>query len=169
MGSLRRFSQIWELTSGEYVNRLFQALPLAPLAFLLALAPHQLWSQSLGNAGTVEGTLSDPSGAPVPNARVRIINAITSYTQEAMTNSAGRFRLSNIPPNPYHFSASAPGFAEFSQDVTIRGSIPITITPRLSLPGTSTTVNVESAAGHLIEPDVSAHVDVDRNEFAKLP
>jgi hypothetical protein len=161
--------QTWQFTSGEYVNRLFQSLRLASLTFILAAGTHQLWSQSLGNAGTVEGTLSDPSGAAVPNARIHISNPVTGYTQEAVTNPAGRFRLSNIPPNVYHFSASAAGFVEFGQDVVVRSSLPITLSPRLSLTGSATTVNVESSGGHLIEPEVSAHVDVDRSQFAKIP
>jgi hypothetical protein len=72
------------------------------------------WSQSLGNAGTIEGTVVDPSGAAIPRAAIRIRNAVSGYSQTALTDSNGYFRLNNIPANPYHVEVTASGFADFS-------------------------------------------------------
>ena len=55
------------------------------------------------------------------------------------------------------------------QDVTIRGAVPVQVKATLAVAGTSTTVNVESAAADLVEVDPSAHVDADRSAIAKLP
>ena len=75
-----------------------------------AFSPHG-FGQSLGNAGTVAGTVVDPSGAAVPKAAVSVRNAVTGYSQTTAAASDGSFRLTNVPPNPYHLAVSAPGFA----------------------------------------------------------
>src|SRR4051812_45786141 len=91
----------------------------AVLCLLIAGSLSAGFAQSLGNAGTVEGTVVDPTGAAVPKARVTIHNAVTGYSQAASTDSDGSFRLNNIPPNPYHIEVSAAGFSVFVQDVDI--------------------------------------------------
>lgn len=139
------------------------------LAGLLVCLPLSLQAQSLGNAGTIEGTIMDPSGAAVPNAAVTVHNPVTAYHQNVTTNSSGRFRLLNVPPNVYHLEVSAPGFSAYSQDVSVRSSLPINVSPKLALSGSSVTVDVESSGGHLVEPNTSAHVDVDRNQILKIP
>src|ERR1700676_4192457 len=42
-------------------------------------------AQSLGNAGTVEGNVTDPSGSSLPGAKVTIRNAVSGYSQSATT------------------------------------------------------------------------------------
>src|ERR1041385_4027423 len=103
-----------------------------------------MFGQSLGNAGTVEGTVVDPSGAVVSGATITLHNPISNYSQTAVSGSDGSFRLTNIPPNPYHLEINASGFGTFTQDVTIRGSVPVQIKASLALKGAVTTLNVES-------------------------
>jgi hypothetical protein len=55
-------------------------------------------AQSLGNAGTIEGTVVDQSGASIPQAQVRLTNAVSGYTQTVTSGQDGSFRLVNIPP-----------------------------------------------------------------------
>jgi hypothetical protein len=125
-------------------------------------------SQSLGNAGTIEGTVVDPSGAVVAKAEISVHNVVSGYTQTAISGSDGSFRLVNLPPNPYHLEVKASGFGVFAQDVDIRNSIPIQVKATLALAGESTTLIVEGAA-EALETDPSAHVDVDRSLILKMP
>jgi hypothetical protein len=84
-----------------------------------------VFGQSLGNAGTIEGTVLDPSGAAVPKVAVTIRNAVSGYTQSTTTASDGTFRLVNIPANPYHLEVTAAGFATFVKDVSVRAGLPV--------------------------------------------
>ena len=86
-------------------------LAVCVLGLFSAVFAHLAFSQSLGNAGTIEGTVVDPSGAAVAKATVTIRNPVTGYTQAASTGTDGSFRLSNIPPNPYHLEITAPAKA----------------------------------------------------------
>jgi hypothetical protein len=111
----------------------------------------------------------DPSGAAVAKAEVSIHNAVTNYSQTVTAGTDGSFRFVNILPNPYHLEVTANGFSTFSQDVSIRNSIPVQVKVTLALAGSKTVVNVESAGADLLELDPSAHVDTDRNLIMKLP
>ena len=127
-----------------------------------------LSAQSLGNAGTIEGSVVDPSGAVVPKAEVSLRNVVSGYSQSVSSGADGVFRLTNIPPNPYRLDVKAPGFSDYSQTVEIRNAIPVQLKATLALAGSSTTVVVEGAA-ETLEVDPSAHVDVDRSQMLKIP
>src|SRR5215469_12139192 len=98
---------------------------LAFAGFCALLSAIPSFAQSLGNAGTVEGTVVDQSGGAVVGADVSIRNAVSGYNQTAKTAANGSFRLVNIPPNPYHLEVKASGFEAFAQDISIRNAIPI--------------------------------------------
>src|ERR1700722_17566407 len=97
----------------------------AVVVSLLFTSTHQLSAQSLGNAGTIEGSVVDPSGAAVAKAEVVVHNPVSGYNQSAATAADGTFRLVNVPPNPYHLEVTASGFNVYTQDVSIRGGVPV--------------------------------------------
>src|SRR5258705_11991803 len=63
-----------------------------------------------GRIGSVQGTVKDPSGALVREAKVTITQHMTGYSQTAQTDQQGYFKLVNIPFNTYKMQAEAPGF-----------------------------------------------------------
>ena len=140
----------------------------ALLCLVLLNQPDPAVAQSLGNAGTIEGTVTDPAGAVVAKAEVTLRNAVTGYMQTAVSGPDGAFRLSNIPQNPYRIQVTAPGFAAFTQTIDVSNSIPVQVKATLAVAGASTTVNVEGAV-EALENDPSAHIDADRNQLLKIP
>jgi carboxypeptidase family protein len=154
-----------ELPNTDNMKRI---LALGAVALLLWFRT-PMSGQSLGNAGTIEGSVVDPSGAAVVGAAVTIHNALTGYRQSAATDTDGAFRFSNIPPNPYHMEVAAPGFAAFAEDVAIRSAVPVQVKVKLSLAGAQTSVTVEAAGADLLEVDPSAHTDTDRSLIMKIP
>jgi hypothetical protein len=145
-----------------------KTLALGALCLSVLLAQFS-FAQSLGNAGTIEGTVLDPSGAAVAKATVTIHNAVTGYKQAAVTASDGTFRFSNIPPNPYHLEVTASGFSVFARDVAIRSAVPVQVNAKLSLGEAKASITVEAAGADLLETDPSAHTDTDRTLITKLP
>ena len=135
---------------------------------LLTVNIDRAFGQSLGNAGTIEGTVVDQSGAAIPKAEVRLSNAVSGYTQTTIAASDGSFRLGNIPPNPYRLEVNASGFGTYSQQVDVRNSVPVQIKPTLAVAGTRTSVTVEATGAAIVENDPSAHVDVDRSQMLKI-
>jgi hypothetical protein len=62
------------------------------------------------NTGTVVGTVTDSSGAAVPNCRIVAQNQGTRVTKETTTDASGNYRISYLLPGVYEVSAEAPNF-----------------------------------------------------------
>jgi hypothetical protein len=60
---------------------------------LIIFAVTPVRAQSLGNAGTIEGNVTDQTGASIPDATVTIKNSVSGYGQSATTARDGSFRL----------------------------------------------------------------------------
>src|SRR6185437_3544288 len=78
------------------------------LAVLLALGIPAARAQVL--YGSIVGTVTDPSGAVVPNADVKAVNPQTGETRDTKTDSAGRYTLGNVLPGVYEIHVTATGF-----------------------------------------------------------
>ncbi|HET7108011.1 MAG TPA: TonB-dependent receptor [Candidatus Acidoferrum sp.] len=123
----------------------------------------------LGNSGSIEGVVKDPSGAVIPGASVQISNPVSGLTRSAITDAEGGFRFTNVPFNPYHLTVSNTGFVTSSLDVDVRSGVPTKVAIELKLGSTATTINVTEEGGDLIENDSTFHTDVDRGLFEKVP
>ena len=132
---------------------------------LFILAPKG-WAQS---SGTIEGTVKDPQGAVVPNATVEMHNAVSHFERSTATDRGGRFRFSNIPFNPYHLLVTVSGFAPFEQEVDVRSLVGVSLTVNLKIAMENFSLVVTEKAGELIELDSTAHTDIDKNLFDKMP
>src|ERR1700728_3232330 len=123
---------------------------------------------SSANAGTVRGTVLDPSGAAIMGAAVEIQNPVSAYDRTAQTDAQGNFEFDNIPYNNYHLSASAKGFQGGEQDVNVRSPLPVEAKLSLTIGAGTQSVTVTSGTD-LVEADTTTHTDVDRELFDKLP
>lgn len=122
-----------------------------------------------GNAGALEGTVADPTGAVIPDATVTIKNPVTGFTATAKTGSDGSYSFRNVPFNNYHVTAVAKGFTSVASDTQVRATLPVVLNLTLAVASTATTVEVKGDAGDLVETNPVAHTDVDSSEIAKLP
>ncbi|MGD0729645.1 MAG: carboxypeptidase regulatory-like domain-containing protein [Terracidiphilus sp.] len=147
------------------INRgtIFRIFPILILLCASLLAPAQS-----GNAGAVRGTVADPSGAVIPGATVHLTNVSSGLDRTVQSDAQGQFIFSNVPFNPYQITASAKGFASFSQNIEIRSVVGITLNLVMQIATAATTVTVE-ATGELVETDPTFHTDVDRDLFVKVP
>src|SRR6202166_1659274 len=149
--------------------RTFYRARLAALAALALSLAATAGAQSAGNSGSIDGTVTDPTGAVVSKARVEIRNPVSGFDRSTTTDSAGKFAFTNIPFNPYHLTVTAPGFGSYVQDVEPRSSVPVNVPVTLKVSSSTTQVTVEAQGGDLVENDPTFHTDVDRNLFDKLP
>ncbi|HZQ17093.1 MAG TPA: TonB-dependent receptor [Terriglobales bacterium] len=127
-----------------------------------------VYAQS-GNSTSITGTVLDPSGAVVSNAKVEVSNPVSGFSRTAVTDSTGTFAIPNVPFNPYHVTVIGKGFAPHVSDVDVRSTIPIALNISLKVVGSEESVTVEANGGDLIENTSTFHTDVDRGLFDKLP
>jgi len=154
---------LWPYLRGIYRN----FAGFAALMVLISISVAR--AQSVGNSGSVDGTVTDTSGAVIPNAKVEIRNPVSGYDRSATTDKTGRFQFTNVPFNPYHLTVTAEGFSPFVQDVEPRSTVPVTVQAKLNVATSNTSVTVEANGGDLVENDSTFHTDVDKNLFDKLP
>src|ERR1035438_2160946 len=74
------------------LGTIHRVLPVLVMIFAALTA-----SAQSGNAGTVRGTVTDPSGAVVSNATVTLDNARSGLSRALQTDVTGQFVFSNIP------------------------------------------------------------------------
>src|ERR1035441_8798949 len=61
-------------------------------------------------SATLQGSVTDPSGAAVPNAQIRIVAQATEITRDVVTNSDGFYSAPNLSAASYTVTTSAQGF-----------------------------------------------------------
>jgi carboxypeptidase family protein/TonB-dependent receptor-like protein len=157
-----------EFLEGEVMKFVGRLTGVFFLCSAIILLSSSLAAQGTGNASSINGTVTDPTGAVVPGATVTIDNPVSGFHGSTVSDSSGGFSFSNIPFNPYHLTVTTSGFAAYAQDVEVRSAVPVAVKVSLQLKGTTVTVTVE-AASDLIENDPTDHTDIDRQLFDKLP
>src|SRR5256885_16001795 len=97
--------------------------------------------------GAINGTVTDPSGAAVPNATVKAVESATSIEHSTVTSTEGQFAFQDIPLGLYKVSVTATGFPTNTIDKVeaVAGSI-YTLNVQLKLGQSSTVVEVSAAA-----------------------
>src|SRR6266571_4421167 len=129
--------------------------------------------------GAINGTVSDPSGAVVPNAAVKATEGTTGIDHNTVTTSEGQFSFQDIPLGFYKVTVSATGFPAYTVDKVevIAGSI-YTLQVKLSLQQQATTVEVSAAALTLdtttqtqtmtIPDDVVQNIPLNGRDFTQM-
>jgi Carboxypeptidase regulatory-like domain/TonB-dependent Receptor Plug Domain len=136
---------------------------------LFTLVLTALGAYGQGNAGSVHGTVTDPSGAVIPGATVHMTNSVSGLDRTATTDDSGQFSFTNIPFNPYEISVAANGFNALQKKFEIRSVLGTDLKLVMQVAAAASTVTVEANSGDLIENDPTFHTDVDRDLFIKVP
>jgi hypothetical protein len=105
------------------------------LAIVLLLVPGLCLAQSQATTGVIEGTVSDPTGAPVPSATVVVKNTATNLERTLATDADGRFRALLLPLGPYRVTVSLTGFATLVREgivLTVGQSANLALTLKVS-------------------------------------
>ncbi len=97
--------------------------------------------------GQLGGTLVDQSGALIPNAQVTVTQSSTGAVRNVMTDSAGRWVVTNLTSGPVEITASAPGFKRLVQKFNYDATRPVPLGSTLQIGATMSTVEVTASNG----------------------
>jgi hypothetical protein len=124
------------------------------VTFLLSLLLCVCWFQSAnaqGLTGQISGTLNDPNGGVVPNAKVEVTNLETALVRTVHSDNAGNFVATQLLPGTYGLVVSATGFKKFEQrGIVLTANERVDIrTVQLEVGDVSQTVTVTAEAAHI--------------------
>jgi uncharacterized surface anchored protein len=77
---------------------------------LLSISAFAIGQAVSSNGGSIQGTITDPSGAVIPGATVTISNPDMGYTHTLTTDSAGLYSLGPLVPGNYTIKVTAASF-----------------------------------------------------------
>ena len=122
------------------------------------------------STGELSGSVLDPSGAGIANAKVTAVNAETSVSREVVTDATGGYIITLLPPGNYNLSAEAPGFRKLVQTgVTLQVNQRAAVNFTLQVGQVSETLEV-AAAAPLLESQSSSLGSVIAERFvSELP
>ena len=125
------------------------------------------WGQS---TATLSGTVTDPSGAVVPGAHVKVHSLATGLDRIIDTNSDGLYVVPSLQPGDYSIQATATGFSSYSvQKVTLDVAQTVTVSMHLAVASAGETVQVESTAQQIETQTMTVGQVIDRKTVQDIP
>jgi len=145
------------------------AVVLAALAALLGLGAMPGYAQT--SDGTIVGTVTDKSGAAVPNAKVTGSSKDLGVTRTTVTDSSGGYRIGDLPPGTYAVTIEANGFSLLKlADVHVKGSFEVNASATLEVGTVANTVLVEASAAQELQTESGAlGAEISQQEVHDLP
>ncbi len=137
---------------------------LVCLALLVAVATAQVQN------GQFTGTVVDPSGAAIPNAKVKITNVGTGLTVATTTNQTGSYTASQLPVGTYTLNVEAPGFKKLTNaNVPLNAGSITHVDFKMQLGEATQTVEVTGAASAVETESSQLAQVVTGAQVANLP
>src|SRR5579863_3179802 len=119
---------------------------------------------------TIQGAVTDASGAAVPDAKIDIRNTGTGAAVSATSNAQGRFVVSNLNPGAYDLGASKAGFQTAARKgVTLNVGAEVVIDFNLQIGQQTETVTVESAVNQVETTNATVGQLTDQRQMRELP
>ncbi len=128
--------------------------------------------------GILEGQITDPSGARVPNAQVTVRSTSTGLAAKETVEQDGTFRFSYLTVGEYELRVSAPGFSEFRAtririDVGRSVSFPVTLqisaqTSQVNVTADAATVDVSSTLGNVVSAREATDLPLNGRNLTQL-
>jgi Carboxypeptidase regulatory-like domain/TonB dependent receptor len=113
-------------------------------AICLVLGNTPAAAQGVGASGDLTGTVTDPSGKSVPNAKVTATETARGVQRTVVTDDHGEYRITGLAPSSYQVSVDTSGFHSARSNVTLTVGQTLVLDFRLELASASTTVVVNT-------------------------
>src|ERR1700733_12731067 len=137
------------------------------IALILATGSAIAYSQS---TATLSGTITDPSGAVVPQAQVTVHGLSTGVDRTAASDPAGSYTIPSLQPGNYSVSVHAAGFADYKlASVSLQVDQNVTANVKLGLASAGQVVQVQAAAPLIDAQTTTVGQVIDQTTVQKIP
>ena len=135
------------------------ALALITVALLTAQAP----------TGTISGTVSDESGAVVPNVKVLVTNKATGANREVLSGPDGAYSVSALAAGEYEVRADATGFRAMQRGATVETGTTTSVNMQMQVGTSKDIVTVEGVTANIAYDSYAVQGVVSRKQIQDLP
>ncbi len=142
---------------------------VANIAIALILGSLMLFGQA--ETGQLIGTVTDSSGAVIPNAKVTVKSVGSGAVRTAQTSQSGNYTVTNLRPDTYEVTVEGSGFQNATSRVVVNVGSRVEYSPKLAVGAASQTVEVTADVGTAVvntETQTLSQV-VDSREMQQLP
>jgi hypothetical protein len=150
----------------RYVKRLVNFVVLLVLLTVSAMAFGQAISI---NGGSIQGTITDPTGARVPGAAITVTGTETGEVKHLTTDSAGFYSVGPLTPGRYKVEITAPGFQVSAVTTTVLTGTSTSGNFKLFLGSSNTTIEVNAAELQINTDQSTVSGVLTRNDLETLP
>ncbi len=141
-----------------------------PTVLILCLLPVAGYAQM---TALLRGTVTDPAGSAVADARLTLANALTGFRATATADGDGHFQIANIPFQSYTLTATGAGFRAATRTLDLRSNIPQSLDLRLELETQTTHLDVNAdpvGVAQLLDTQTSGtRTELNRQAMEEMP
>jgi hypothetical protein len=120
--------------------------------------------------GQFAGTVTDPSGAAVPNAKITMTNAGTGLSVVATSNATGAYQVSELPPGTYKITIEAAGFKTYNDvGVTLNAGSTAHVDAKMVLGQAREIVEVTGEASQVNTEEAKLATTISTTQIENLP
>src|SRR5215471_9481683 len=139
------------------------------VAAILMAIPHPMTAQAVANA-TIQGEITDATGAAVPNAQIKATQTDTRQAVSTVSGVNGTYVLPNLPVGPYRLEVGAPAFSTYVRSgiiLQVGNNVQINVT--LQVGTVNQDVRVSANAAMVETQDTSVSEVIDQRRIIDLP
>jgi Carboxypeptidase regulatory-like domain len=141
---------------------------LGTLAVIALLVPGLIWAQSTVN-GAINGTVTDQSGAVLPDININLKSSEKGFSQNAKTNTQGGYQFPLLEPGTYVLTISAPNFKTTTATATVSVGQAAIVNVKLEVGAAGTTVEVSGEAPLLQTESAEISTTFNAREISEVP
>src|SRR6266478_4587514 len=149
-------------------KQLSMAAMLMICVCLVTLTAQPLWGQAV--YGSIIGTITDPQGAAVANAKVTVLDQRKGTSDTTTTNDSGNYSVTHLIPDVYTVRVESPGFkASEQKDVIVSADAAANVPLQFQVGGTSETVEVTAEAPQLKTDRADIATEFNAKQVQDIP
>lgn len=140
---------------------------LAVLTLALCLGQIMAWAQT--ETGQISGTVTDPTGAAIANARVALKNVNTGATRTSPTNQSGVYAFPGLPTGQYSLSVESSGFSVARRTLTVTVGSSLSMDVALEVGQVGSVIEVAETAVAVNTETQTVGATINRQQILDLP
>ncbi len=150
--------------------RLNLAITIRLAVFLAVIAFTAITASAQVESGVIAGTVTDDSGAVIPNATVTATSVASNAKRTTQSSATGTYTIVGLQPGTYQVTVDSSQFKPYNAKVEVTVGGHITLDARLSISATVTEVQVEAEGGSTVNTQTQELSQVvDTQQLAQLP